>query len=73
MKKYHKLVNVLLQSLHGVEANMLDCDTVASELELQLHYYDHFQTNTHGKSMNHFIPDLRVPQLFFYKDVFGIR
>ena len=29
----------------------LDCGIVVSEFELQLHYYVHFRTNTHGKDM----------------------
>ena len=33
-------------------ANILDCDIVVTEFKLQLHYYDHFQANTLGKSMN---------------------
>ena len=29
----------------GVVANVLDCDIIISEIELQSHYYVHFQTN----------------------------
>ena len=36
----------------GVMVKMMDCEIVVSELELQLHYYVHFQTNTLGKGMN---------------------
>ena len=30
----------------GVVVNMLDCDIVVSEFELQSHSYVHFRTNT---------------------------
>ena len=40
----------------GVLANVLDCDIIVSEIELQSCYYIRFQTNTVGKSMNPFIP-----------------
>ena len=39
-------------SLRGVVANVLDCDIVKSEFELQSRYYVHFLTNTLGKGMN---------------------
>ena len=38
-----------------VDANMLDCDIVASEVELQSCYNIHFRTLTLGKGMNPFI------------------
>ena len=37
------------------EANMIDCDIIVSEFELQSHYYVYFRTNTPGKNMNPFI------------------
>ena len=48
---------------------------VVSELEFQLHYYVHFQTNTLGKGMNPLILPVMgsiVPTLF-YKDGFSIK
>ena len=36
-------------------ANVLGCDLVVSEFELQSHYYIHFQTNAQGKGMNFLI------------------
>ena len=62
-------------SLHGVVADVLDCDLVESEFELQLRYYVHFQTNTIGKDMNPLVSlsmALILPLSFFYKDGFGI-
>ena len=38
----------------GVVANVLDCNIVVSEFELQSCYYVHFQTL--GKSVNPLIP-----------------
>ena len=40
----------------GVVANVLDCDIVVSEFELQWRYYVHFQTNILGKDMSLLIP-----------------
>ena len=40
------------RSLCEIEANVLACDILASELELQLHYFIHFQINTLGRSIN---------------------
>ena len=37
-------------------ANVLACDAVVSEFELQSRYYVHFQNNTLRKGMNAFIP-----------------
>ena len=37
------------ESLRGVRANVLDCDTVVSEFELQSRYYVYFQTKTPEK------------------------
>ena len=39
-----------------VVANVLDCDTIESEFELQSNYYVHFRTNSLGKFM-----DLPIP------------
>ena len=36
-------------------ANVLYCDTVVSEFELQPHYYVHFRVNTIEKGMNSLI------------------
>ena len=56
-------------------ADVLDCDIVVSEFELQSSYYAHYQINTLGKDMISFIPigmGWIVPQLFSYEDDFGI-
>ena len=34
--------------LMGVVTNLLDCDIIVSEFELQSHTYVHFWTNTYG-------------------------
>ena len=39
----------------GEVANVLGCNIVVSEFELQLRYYIHFQTNTLGKHINSLI------------------
>ena len=36
----------------AVMVKAMDCEIVVSEFELQLHYYDHFRTNTLVKGMN---------------------
>ena len=57
-------------------ANVQDCKIVVSKFELQSCYYFPFCTNALGKSNNAFIlpvMGLRVPQLFFYTDGFGIK
>ena len=36
----------------GVMVKAMDCGIVVSEFVLQLRYYVHFRTNTHGKGMN---------------------
>ena len=41
-----------------VVVNMLDSDIIVSEFKLQLCFYIHFWTNTLGKGMNPFIPQL---------------
>ena len=38
--------------VRGSMANVLDCDIVVSESELQLRYYVHFRTKTLRKGMN---------------------
>ena len=43
-------------SPHGIVTNMLDCDIVLTEFELQLHDYIHIWTNALGKSMSFLIP-----------------
>ena len=56
-------------------ANVLDCDIVVCEFELQSRYYVHFRIYTLGKGMNPFIPsamDLIVP-LLFNEVGFGIK
>ena len=60
----------------GVVANVMDCNLIVSEFELQLFYYIHYRTNTLGKYMNSIVPPTMgqiVPLLFFYKDGFGIK
>ena len=39
-----------------VGANVLECDVVVNEFELQLQYYFHFQTNAFATYMNPLIP-----------------
>ena len=48
-------VNSWVRYFRGVVANVLDRDTVVSEIELQLRYYIHFWTNTQGKGVNSLI------------------
>ena len=45
------IYNVAVWNSSGVVVNVLNCNIVINEFELQLHYYDHFQTNTLGKSL----------------------
>ena len=40
----------------GVVANLLNCNTVVSEFELQSGYHTNIQTNTLGKGMKRLIP-----------------
>ena len=37
-------------------ANVLDCDNVVSEFELQSSYYIHFRIDTFGKGINPLLP-----------------
>ena len=41
-------------------ANVLDSDIIASEFDLQLRSYNHFWSNTLGKSKKSFISQLLV-------------
>ena len=43
-------------SVRAVVSNLLDCDIVENEFELQSCYYVHFRTNTQEKGMNCLIP-----------------
>ena len=57
-------------------ANLLICDIVVSEFDLQSRYCAYFWTNAILKGMNRFILTAMsqvVPLLFFYKDGFGIK
>ena len=62
---------------HVIMPSLLDCDIIANELELYLHYYIHFRTNTLVKNMKSGFPSYWfkqvVPELIFYKDGFGIK
>ena len=40
----------------GVVANVVDCEIIVIEFELQLRYYLHFPINSFGKNMNSIIP-----------------
>ena len=40
---------------HGIVANVLDCDIVTSEFELEQRYYVDFRTYTLGKGMKPFL------------------
>ena len=44
MQKASKITGA--RSPNGIVTNMLDCDIVVNEFELQTRYYIHFQTNT---------------------------
>ena len=62
------------ESLHCVVANVLDCDTVRSEFEIQSSYYIHLRTNTLWKDMKYLIPRILgeiIPLLPLCKDGFG--
>ena len=43
-------------SPRDVVANVLDCDIIVNEFELQSHYHVHIRTNTLGKGMKSVIP-----------------
>ena len=63
-------------SLCGVMANMLECDFVVSEFELQSCYYVHFRTNNLGKGINSLLHTAMVDivsLLSFHKDSNGIK
>ena len=42
-------------SSRGIVANVMVCDIVVREFELQLRHFVHFQTNTLEKHMNRFV------------------
>ena len=46
--------------LHDVMANMLDCNILANEFELQSCFYIHFRANSLGKGMNPLIHHLQL-------------
>ena len=48
------ITKVLKWVSRNVATNMLDCDTVISCIEHQMHYYVHFLTNILGKYTNSF-------------------
>ena len=53
-----------------------DCGHVVSGFELQLRYYIHFQSNTHGEGMNSLIylaMGWVVSLLSYYKNGFSIE
>ena len=50
-KKYKRIT--LRLCTRSVVANVLDCNTVVSEFEIQSHYYVHFWTNIPEKGMNY--------------------
>ena len=54
----------LVGSVCNVMANVLDCDNIVSEFELQSCYYVHFRTNALGKNINplilHLCPSLTM-------------
>ena len=49
-------IYIYKRSLPGVRANVLNCEIVVSEFEIQSCYHIHIQTNTLGKGMSPFIP-----------------
>ena len=55
--------------------NVLDCNFVVSQLDLQLYDDVHFRTNTIEKSLNPLSPTtiLSIVQQHFHKDGFGIK
>ena len=59
-----------------IVANVLDCNIVVSEFELQSRRYVVFWTSTFGKCMNSLILQATysiMQQLFFCKNSFGIK
>ena len=65
-----------MRSPFGAVANMLGCNIVVSELELESRYCVQLRTNTHGKGVNRLILSvigLIEPLLSFYKVYFGIK
>ena len=49
-----------LVSTRGIVVNVLYCNILVNEFELQLRYYVLFQINTFGKGMNPLIPQISV-------------
>ena len=47
-------------SLRGLVPNILDCDIVEGEFELQSRYYVHFRINTHRNCVNLLIHPLAM-------------
>ena len=41
----------------GIVVNVMNCDIVVSEFELQPHYHIHFRANTFGKGINPLKPE----------------
>ena len=63
-------------SLRGVMVNVLACNTVVSEFELQLRYYVHYQANTFGSGLIcfFFFPyGLNSSRTFLFEDGFSIK
>ena len=59
-----------------VVANVLNCDIVAFEFDLQSGYYVYFRTISLKNGMNPLISpaiSLKVVKLLFYKDSFNIE
>ena len=46
------MIFISVNYFNGVLVNVLDCDNIVSEFEIQSDYYVLFQTNTLGKSLN---------------------
>ena len=55
-KNFYHCLFFSMRSLLDEVANVLICDKVVSEFELQSRNYFHFQINTYGKIMNPLIP-----------------
>ena len=56
-KQLHNIkLELKIKVLHGVVANMWDCEIVIRKFELQLRYYVHFRTNTLGESYEPLLP-----------------
>ena len=53
---YDEVLDPICSLIGGVVVNVLDCDIVVSEFELQLRYYVQFWTNNLGKGMKPIYP-----------------